>query len=91
MMQKRIDLVDDGKPNHPVSGLLLDLETGEDGLELLDMLKAAMPEVPVTAFGPHVAVEMLQEARDRGADFVMPRSAFVATLPEMLERMKGAI
>jgi len=43
----------------------------------------------VVAFGSHVAAEVLQAARQRGADFVMPRSMFSASLPALLEKLGG--
>ncbi|QDU33810.1 hypothetical protein KS4_18680 [Poriferisphaera corsica] len=91
MLENRLNMVDDGKPNHPVSGMMLDLDTGEDGLKLLDAVKAHSPEIPVVAFGSHVLVDMLESARQRGADFVMPRGAFTANLVDILERMKGEV
>ena len=36
------------------------------------------------AFGPHVAKQLFQEARDAGADEVLPRGAFDRSLPDIL-------
>ncbi|MCC6680921.1 MAG: hypothetical protein IT445_08465 [Phycisphaeraceae bacterium] len=65
-----------------VSRLLVDLDTGETALALIRAAKAA--DVPTVAFGSHVAVDLLQQAKEAGADSVLPRSAFVNQLPEML-------
>lgn len=89
MLRKRLDRVDDGKPNDPVSAVLVDLDTGEAGLSLIDLSKSHSPEVPVIAFGAHVATEMLKGARDRGADEVMPRGAFTARLPQILQALSS--
>ncbi len=89
-LNNRLQQVDDGKPNEPVTGVLIDLETGQQGLALLDQAKAFDDQLPVVVFGSHVATQQLQVAHDRGADFVMPRSQFAANLPVILERLGGA-
>lgn len=87
MLQARLDRVDDGKPNEPVTALLLDLDTGEDGLKLLDQARRHAPNLTVIAFGAHVATELLDAAQQRGADQVMPRGAFTARLPQLLQSL----
>ena len=89
MLENRFDRIDDGKPHDPVTALMVDLDTGQEGLALLEQAKRHDPNLPVVAFGAHVATELLQAARDRGADFVLPRSAFTARLPELLRRFGG--
>lgn len=44
----------------------------------------ARASVRVLAFGPHVAKELFQAARDAGADEVMPNGAFDRSMPEIL-------
>lgn len=86
----RLDRVDDGQLNEPVTGLLVDLELGQAALEIIEATKKKSPGVPVIAFGSHVAVDVLQAARQRGADAVMPRSQFSAKLPELLQQYGGS-
>ncbi len=86
MLRKRLDRVDDGKPNDPVTAVMVDLDTGEAGLDLIGQTKTHDATLPVVAFGSHVATELLHSARERGADFVMPRSQFTANLPELVRR-----
>lgn len=86
MFRKRLDRFDDGKPNDPVSAVMVDLETGPTGLEILEQSKRYDQALPVIMFGSHVATELFDKARSRGADFVMPRSAFSAQLPQLLRR-----
>ncbi|MCC7192725.1 MAG: response regulator [Phycisphaeraceae bacterium] len=86
-MRKRLERVDDGKLNDPVTGVMIDLEMGDDGLALLDQVKQHDPTIPVVTFGSHVATEALQAARQRGADFVLSRSMFSNSLPSLLEKM----
>jgi len=40
--------------------------------------------MPVLCFGPHVRVEVMQTARDAGADVVVSRSRFTSALPNLL-------
>lgn len=86
MLRKRLEQVDDGKPNAAVSVLMVDLDAGESGLAMIEQAKAHNAALPVIAFGSHVATEMLHNARQRGADFVMPRGQFTATLPDLVQR-----
>ncbi len=86
MLVKRLDQVDDGRVNDPVTGVLIDLDLGEDGLGLIEKVKAHDDTIAVVAFGSHVAADMLEAARQRGADYVMPRSSFTANLPQIVEQ-----
>jgi len=53
----------------------------------IPMLKssAATRRIPIMAFGPHVDVEMMQEAKRIGADFVFARSRFSSKMPQLLQ------
>ena len=90
MLQNRLGRVEDGKANDPVTAVMIDLDTGEDGLAMIDQAKAHDATIPVIAFGSHVATQLLHEARQRGADFVMPRSQFTANLPDLVRRFGDA-
>lgn len=83
-LRNRLDRVDDGKPNDPVSGVIVDLTIGEPALDLIDLVKGHDAKPEVIAFAPHVEVQMLEAAGQRGADSVMPRGAFSAQLPDLL-------
>lgn len=89
-LRRRLDRVDDGKLNEPVTAVIIDLEMGVAGLDLLTQSKAHDTQLPVIAFGSHVATDVLQAAHDRAADIVMARSQFVSSLPAILERYGGA-
>jgi hypothetical protein len=86
-LTKRLNRVDDGKLNEPVTGVMIDLDLGDAGLALLKTVKAFDANILVVAFGAHVAVELLQAAREAGADFVMPRGTFVTHLPDLVKRL----
>ena len=88
-LQQRLDRVEDGQPNDPPTALLLDLDLGETALAMIRQVQAHDQRIPVIAFGAHVAREMLQAARDAGADGVLPRGAFVQRLPDLLRQCEG--
>jgi hypothetical protein len=70
----------------PVRALIVDLEAGEAGVELIAMAKEK-GGIRVVAFGPHVDAEGFARARGAGADAMMARGAFAARLPEVLQRL----
>ena len=81
----RLDRVDDGKANDAVSAVMIDLTIGEAALDLIRQAKGHEAGPEVIAFAPHVEVDMLRAAEGLGADRVMPRGAFAAQLPQLLE------
>lgn len=83
MLQARLDRIDDGRANDPVSALIVDLDTEDRGLALIDQARSHDASLPIIAFGPHVAVELLGQAQALGAH-VMTRGAFTAKLPELI-------
>lgn len=90
MLDLRLEQVDDGKPNGPVRAVLIDLDLGPAAMEMLERVKAFDATITVVCFGAHVATDLLEQARKRGADRVLPRGQFVAELPELLARYGGA-
>ena len=74
------------------------LESQEPGTVLVDMscdgmspeeamrtIKLRYPKAHVVAFYSHVRTELMEQARAAGADDVLPRSAFVQLLPQLLQ------
>jgi len=80
-LAKRLD--DAGQP---VQAVMVDLELGDEANALIRQAKAHEAAPAVIAFGSHVAKDVLQAAKDAGADHVLPRSAFTVKLPELLEQ-----
>jgi len=79
----------------PVAALIVDLDAVDSALVLINRLRGpnATPTeraIRVVAFGPHVAVEAFQAARDAGADRVLPRGAFSNRLPDWLNALNAA-
>ncbi|GMV24493.1 MAG: hypothetical protein AMXMBFR58_05240 [Phycisphaerae bacterium] len=71
------------------TAILVDLTTPPVAMALIHRLRnperdAGVPRVRIVAFGPHVEKELLQQARDAGADEVLPRGALDRNLEEIL-------
>jgi len=86
-LRKRLDRVDDGKANDEVLAVIVDMTIGDAASELIRTAKEHAPGLAVVAFAPHVEVQQLEEARQSGADRVMPRGAFSAQLPDLLSEL----
>lgn len=84
MLRKRLDRVDDGKPNFRVQCFMVDLDMGDIALKLIEQARAHDDAPHIIAFGSHVAHDLLKAAGEHGAHEVRPRSAFTARLPETL-------
>ena len=71
----------------PVDLVLVDLNAqGFDPLSLVRDLKREpmLSDVRIVAFLSHVQVDLKRAAEEAGVDEALPRSAFVARLPELL-------
>jgi len=84
------------------AALIVDLTTGQQGLDLIRRAREAeaapeatpgasesAPRLRILAFGPHVERALLQQGRDAGADEVLPRGAFDRQLPDILVALAG--
>lgn len=71
--------------------LLLDLDKPEEAMAMIARVRREerWRAVRVVCFGPHVAKELFQRARDAGADEVLPRGALDARLDEVLVRLEA--
>jgi hypothetical protein len=90
-----------GEKLHGQQGQLFQqIASWQPALLLFDMANEAIPwrqwipilkispatrRIPVLAFGPHVDVEMMEEAKTIGADFVYARSRFSSSMPQLLQ------
>lgn len=75
-----------------VAAVVLDLDVPEMAMAMLDELRgeqapAAHRAVRTLAWGPHAAKDLLQRARDAGADDVLTRGTFDHALPDILTRL----
>ena len=63
---------------------IFDLNSGKtDPVRVIGLLKAESP-VRTIAFASHVHLDLIDAAKDAGADEVLPRSAFAARLADIL-------
>lgn len=91
---RSLEMLDARLAEGPVSGVLLDLDAPELAFAVLGRLrgpKATERELAIRtiAWGPHVAVDLLSEARQKGCDQVMTRGQFANELPEILQQLNA--
>lgn len=78
-----------------LTAVIVDLDQPEQAIEMIRLVRKQEqklhPErgIHLLAFGPHVAADLFQRARDAGADEVLPRGAFSRSLPDILRRLEA--
>ncbi len=87
-LRNRLQQIDDGKLNEPVTGVIVDLGLGPAALEMIAQARQHHPAMPIVAYGSHLLTDLLARAREQGADFVMSNGQFAANLPDVLQRLK---
>lgn len=73
--------------------ILIDLDASDQATKILGVLRGESAgererAVKIIAWGPHVAIETLDRARQDGADEVMTRGAFSNALGSILARFQ---
>jgi CheY-like chemotaxis protein len=86
---RSVEMLEARLADSDVQAMIIDLDNPEVGLELIRTVRERESttngtRIRVLAFGPHVAKQLFQEARDAGADEVLPRGAFDRSLPDIL-------
>lgn len=82
-------LSDASESQNGLGGLIVDLNVATgDALDLIRQIKADHPALPIVAYLSHVQVELADNARQAGADRVLPKSDFTARLPEILTDLR---
>ena len=85
---RTIEMLDARLADSAPTALLVDLTTPEVAMALIEHLRkpdaSAARRVRIVAFGPHVEKDVLQRARDAGADEVLTRGALDRNLEEIL-------
>lgn len=72
---------------HPVALVILDLNSAQfKALEIIEMFKATptFAAIPLLGFLSHVQLDLKRQAEQMGCDYVLARSFFSQTLPEIL-------
>ena len=68
------------------SRVLIDLNLSRgDVLAMIRAIQAAHPGIPIVGFCSHVEQQLQQQALAAGCTAVLPRSAFVQQLPQLLQ------
>jgi hypothetical protein len=90
-----IDRLGDQLVGSDLAAVIVDLDRAEKAIEMIQMVRKHEQEhhpgrrVYVLAFGPHVEKELFEQAREAGADEVLPRGAFGRSLPDILSRLSA--
>lgn len=89
---RTMDMLEARLADTNATSLMLDLEKPAEALAMITRLRsaAATPReraIRILVWGPHVAKDLLQQARDLGADEVLTRGAFDHHLPEILLKL----
>jgi CheY-like chemotaxis protein len=69
----------------PTKLVIVDLNSRNDPVATIALLRATHTELPVVAFLSHVQTELAAQARAAGSTEVMPRSAFTQNLANILQ------
>lgn len=73
------------RPEQSWTRALIDLNlSGGDALAMVRTLRQAHPGMPVIGYCSHVQDDLKSQALEAGCTTVLPRSAFVQQLPELL-------
>jgi hypothetical protein len=92
---RSVEMLEARLADSTVRALIVDLESGETGLLLIRALRGENKNpgrdpdrtIQILAFGPHIALELFEQARAAGADRVLARGAFDRQLPEILRAL----
>jgi CheY-like chemotaxis protein len=89
---RTLDMLEARLADSKVSAVLLDLDKPDEALAMIERLRRTpvqgdTPRIRILAWGPHVAKDLMQRARDAGADEVLPRGAFDRNLEDILLRL----
>lgn len=90
---RTLEMLEDRLADCPdACSLVVDLDKGDDALVLIRKVRereglGREPKLTILAWGPHVAKELLQAARDAGADEVLTRGAFDHNLEQILLKL----
>ena len=69
--------------------VIVDLNSGPNAVEAAAQARLQLPDLRVVCFASHVDRELAAAAKSVGAE-VLPRSAFVQKLPEILAEVREA-
>jgi PleD family two-component response regulator len=80
--------------NPAVALIIMDLNSAQlQALDIIETFKSdpTLAAIPILGFLSHLQVDLKHRAEELGCDYVMPRSAFSQTLPDILSgKMPGS-
>ena len=94
---RSLEMLQSRLADSPVRALLVDLDSPELSLDLvralrgMDQADPLDPErkITIVAFGPHIATDLFESARQAGADRVLARGALERNLDQVLAQLAG--
>jgi hypothetical protein len=91
---RTLEMLDARLADSPVRAIMLDLDSADTALAMIARLRGPTAtdqtrSVRILAFGPHVAKELFQQARDAGADDVMPRGALDHHMEDIMLKLES--
>lgn len=91
---RNAEMLDARLADSEVTALLVDLDKGEEGIALIRRARAwsagSGRPLRVVAWGPHVAKDLFQRAREAGADEVLTRGAFDHSMGDVLTALAAS-
>jgi len=92
---RTVEMLEARLADSDVRGLIVDLDHPDIALPLIERVRRGGGSesgrggsaIRVAAFGPHVETEVLQRAKEAGADLVLTRGAFHHGMSEVLRRL----
>ena len=86
---RSVDALNERLSSQPDPHVWIDLAaTGTDPIDAIRAAHTAPHQPRILAYVSHVQTDLAEEARQAGADPVLPRSAFSSQLPSLLEAIK---
>jgi hypothetical protein len=90
---RSVEMLEARLADSDVRGLVVDLDAPDVSLELIRAMRGEggrdpTAKVRIVAFGPHVAVELFEQARQAGADEVLARGTFDRRISEVLTALE---
>ena len=94
---RSVEMLEARLADSDVRAVIVDLDAPEVSLAVIQALRgtsqtpARDPDrrITILAFGPHVAIEVFQQAREAGADRVLARGAFDRAVPQILKDLSS--
>jgi len=84
----------EGLSENPPALILIDLNSDRlDPIGTIEFLKSrpALRSIPIVSFVSHVQTDLINAARNAECDYVLPRSAFTQSLPEIITGNFGSL